>query len=227
MSVSVIPCDVVLFDMDGTLVDSTAVVERHWGRWAARRGVDLAALLAVAHGRPTIDTLRIVTPHLATAVEAANIDAEEARDTDGLRPVHGAPELLSSLPPRRWAVVTSADRPLAIARLTATGLPVPEVLVTPSDVDRGKPDPAAYVYAARRLSANPEHSIVLEDTPVGIAAGRAAGAIVIGITTTFPALDGCDYCVRDLRDIRAGQNGGNRIQLHVSGLRETDRPAQK
>ena len=220
MRPSIVDCDAVLFDMDGTLVDSTAVVERVWAQWAARHGIDLAAILAVAHGRPTIDTLRIVAPHLARADEAARIDAEEALDTNGLQPVPGASELLASMPTERWAVVTSADRQLAMSRLTAAGLPVPEVLVTVEDVERGKPDPAAYLHAARRLLAHPERSVVLEDTPVGIQAGRAAGATVIGLTTTFRTLDGCHYCVRDLCAIRAVRNGGRRLQLHVDALGE-------
>jgi sugar-phosphatase len=215
VAIATVECDVVLCDMDGTLVDSTAIVERHWARWAERRGVDVAAILAVSHGRPTIDTLRIVAPHLATAEEAARIDAEEARDTDGLRAVDGARELLASLSLAEWAVVTSADRQLAVTRLTAAGLPVPDVLVTVEDVARGKPDPAGYLHAARRLSAEPERSVVLEDTPVGIQAGRAAGATVIGVTTTFPMLDDCDYCIADLSAIRVvrGHHGAIRLQV--------------
>jgi mannitol-1-/sugar-/sorbitol-6-phosphatase len=219
MATAIVDCDAILFDMDGTLVDSREVVERQWTRWAARRRVDIAAILAVCHGRPTIDTIRMVAPHLATAAEAATIDAAEALDTDGLRPVRGAPELLASLQHARWAVVTSADRQLATARLKAVGLEVPAVLVTVDDVDRGKPDPAAYVHAARQLSVDPERAIVMEDTPVGIQSGRAAGATVIGVMTTFPALEGCDYCVTDLSAIRAVRNGDGSVQLHVSGSR--------
>jgi len=215
VGIAIVECDAVLCDMDGTLVDSTAIVERHWTRWATRHGIDAAAILAVSHGRPTIDTLRIVAPHLATVEEAARIDAEEARDTDGLRPVEGARELLASLSPTEWAVVTSADRKLAITRLTAAGLPVPGVLVTVEDIPRGKPDPAAYLRAAQRLSVRPEQSVVLEDTPVGVQAGRGAGATVIGVTTTFPALDDCAYCIADLRAMRAHRSAAAGITLHI------------
>ncbi len=103
--------------MDGTLVDSTEVVERHWGIWAARHGIDLAEVLRVSHGRPTLETLRLVAPHLATVEEAATLDAGEAGDSEGLRQVRGAAELLASLPLDRWAVVTSAGRALATRRL--------------------------------------------------------------------------------------------------------------
>jgi len=211
-----IACDAVLFDMDGTLVDSTAVVERHWGAWAARHAIDLAELLRVSHGRPTIETLRLVAPHLATIEEAARLDADEAGDSDGLRPVEGARELVASLPPDRWAVVTSAGRALATRRLDAALLPVPDVLVTPDDVPFGKPNPMGYVEAARRLGAAPWRSIVLEDAPVGIQAGRAAGAIVIGVTTTFPTLPGCDYVIPDLRALRLIESTSSGLRIAVS-----------
>jgi mannitol-1-/sugar-/sorbitol-6-phosphatase len=114
---ALIVCDALLFDMDGTLVDSTTVVERHWAAWAAPRGIDIAEILRVSHGRPTIETLRLVAPHLATVEEAARLDAGEARDSDGLRPVAGAQALVASLAPEQWAVVTSAGRALATRRL--------------------------------------------------------------------------------------------------------------
>jgi len=211
-----IACDAVLFDMDGTLVDSTAVVERHWGAWAARHAIDLAELLRVSHGRPTIETLRLVAPHLATIEEAARLDADEAGDSDGLRPVVGARELVASLPPDRWAVVTSAGRALATRRLDAALLPVPDVLVTPDDVPHGKPNPMGYLEAARRLGAAPSRSIVLEDAPVGIQAGRAAGAIVIGVTTTFPTLPDCDYVIPDLRALRLIESTSSGLRIAVS-----------
>jgi sugar-phosphatase len=208
-------CDAVLFDMDGTLVDSTEVVERQWAQWASRHRIDLATILAVCHGRPTIDTLRMVAPHLASAEEAAGIDAAEALDIDGLRPVRGAPELIASLPRGRWAIVTSADRKLAVSRLRAVGLEIPGVLVTVEDIARGKPDPAAYLGAAQRLGADPRRAVVLEDTPVGIQAGRAAGATVIGVTTTYRTLDDCHLCVADLSAIRAAENNGT-ILLRIT-----------
>ena len=72
----------------------------------------------------------------------------------------------------------------ALARLGAAGLPVPEVLVTPERLSRGKPDPEGYLLAARELGAAPSECVVLEDAPAGIEAGRAAGMHVVGITTT-------------------------------------------
>jgi mannitol-1-/sugar-/sorbitol-6-phosphatase len=222
----IVECDVVLFDMDGTLVDSTAVVERTWTRWASRLGIDVADVLAVSHGRPSLDTLRLVAPHLATPEEAARIDAAEACDSDDLRPIPGARELLSSLPRTRWAVVTSADRQLAASRLSAAGLPLPEVLVSVEDLPRGKPDPSPYLHAARLLSSTADRAIVLEDTPVGVQAGRAAGATVIGLTTTFTALDGCDYTVPDLRAVRVLEVREGRVRLEVVAAMEQCLPSR-
>jgi sugar-phosphatase len=205
---SIVTCEAVLFDMDGTLVDSTAAVERQWARWAGRRGVSLEAILAVSHGRPTIETLRLVAPQWATAEEAAALDLAEAHDDhDGLRPVAGARELAAALPAGRWGVVTSAGRNLAVSRLTAAGLPVPPVLVTSDDVSPGKPHPAGYLEAARRLSMRPEWCVVFEDAPVGVLAGVAAGATVIGLTTTFAALEDCAHCVADLAAVRLVEGG--------------------
>jgi mannitol-1-/sugar-/sorbitol-6-phosphatase len=214
---AVIACDALLFDMDGTLVDSTAVVERHWAAWASRNGLDLAEILRVSHGRPTIETLRLIAPQLATVEEAARLDAEEAGDSDGLRAVVGARELLASLPSDRWAVVTSAGRALATRRLRTALVPVPNVLVTPDDVLLGKPNPMGYVEAARRLGAAISRSIVIEDAPVGIEAGRAAGAIVIGVTTTFPTLPGCDYVIRNLRALRLIASTASGLRVEVNG----------
>jgi mannitol-1-/sugar-/sorbitol-6-phosphatase len=118
---AILTCQAVLFDMDGTLVDSTAVVERQWGRWAARRGLSLEAVLALSHGRPTLETLSLVAPQWATREEAAGVEATEAGDDEGLVAVTGARELTSVLPASAWAVVTSAGRALAIARLDGGG----------------------------------------------------------------------------------------------------------
>ena len=111
--------------MDGTLVDSHVVVERHWRRFAARHGLDVAPFLQTAHGRRSSDVIRELAPHLDAAAEAAELDAAEETDLDGLEAVAGAAELLAALPGGTVAVVTSAHRSLATSRLAAVGLPVP------------------------------------------------------------------------------------------------------
>lgn len=97
-------CDAVLFDLDGVLVDSAVCVERHWRRWAAEHDLDQDAIMRVAHGRPTVETIRLVAPHLPAKEEAARLDAGQAFDTDGVLAVKGAVELVRSLPPNAWAI---------------------------------------------------------------------------------------------------------------------------
>ena len=193
----------VLADMDGTRVASTAVVVRHWRLFGARHGLDPEPFIVAGHGRRTSDTLSELAPGLDAHAEAAAIDAGEEADLDGLVAVPGAAELVAALPSAAWAVVTSAHRSLAIARLTAVGLPVPDVLVCGDEVSRGKPDPEGYLRAAALLGLDPGGCVVLEDVPAGIAAGRAAGALVVAVATTFPLADlrGADAVVADLRDL--------------------------
>lgn len=182
-------CSAFLFDLDGVLVDSRAVVERVCHAWAARLGIDPAALLRVAHGRRTRDTVRIVAPHVDPEREVAWIDNEELLDTEGLIEVPGVRRFVTSLPARSWAVVTSCGRELARLRLTSVGLPVPDVLVTSEDVANGKPAPDGYRLGAKRLGVDPSTCVVFEDAPPGIAAGRAAGARVVALRTTHPDAD--------------------------------------
>jgi mannitol-1-/sugar-/sorbitol-6-phosphatase len=200
----ILDCDAVLFDMDGTLVDSRALVERMWLRWAARRGISPDAILAVAHGRRTLETMQIVAPQFATPDEAARLDREEeeeARAHGGETAVPGAALLLDAIPSDRWAIVTSAVADIARRRVAGVGLPVPSVLVGAEDVLAGKPDPEGYTRAANALGFNPARCVVVEDTSAGVQAGDAAGARVIGVLTTYPRLDGCAATVPDLRSI--------------------------
>jgi sugar-phosphatase len=203
MSVTVFDCDAVLFDMDGTLVDSREIVERMWRLWATEHGLPIAEVLALAHGRRTLETMQLLAPHLATPEEAARLDALEAEQEGGERAIPGASVLLLALPAHRWAVVTSAGRHLALRRLAHVGLQAPGVLVSADDVVTGKPSPEGYRQAAERLGVDTRRSVVIEDTPAGVEAGRSAGARVIGLTTTYPALPECEALVTDLHSIRA------------------------
>ena len=180
-------CDAVLFDLDGVLVDSTPSVERVWREWANLHGLDVADILAVAHGRRTAETISLVAPHLDAAAEAKRLETREIEDTAAVLPIEGAAALLETLPSERWAVVTSGTRALAHARLRACGLPIPQTFVGAEDVQRGKPDPECYLRGARLLGVRPDRCVVVEDAPSGVAAGRAAGATVIAVTTTHRA----------------------------------------
>lgn len=173
----------LLFDMDGTLVDSTALVESTWAAFSGRHALDLAEVLAFAHGRPTRETVhRFVADAPLAASETRRLVAHEESETTGITAVPGAAALLAALPPGSWAVVTSASRRLAEVRLGAAGLPVPELLVSADDVTRGKPDPQGYLLAAQRLGRKPQETVVFEDSPAGIRAALASGAhtVVIG-----------------------------------------------
>jgi sugar-phosphatase len=202
MTPAAFECDAVLFDMDGTLVDSRYIVERMWTIWATEHGISVEDALHVAHGRRTLETMRMLAPHLATPEEAARLDALEEKQEGGETAIPGALNLLATLPPDRWAVVTSAPHELAWRRIVGVGLPGPQVLVGADDVAEGKPSPLGYLQAAERLGVDPRRCVVLEDTPAGVEAGRAAGAKVIGLLTTYSTLPTCDAVVSDLRAVR-------------------------
>jgi sugar-phosphatase len=200
-----------LFDMDGTLVDSGAVVERVWGAWARSQGLDPVGLMPVAHGRRAIETIRMFgTSMTDPEEEARKLEEAERHDVEGLVPIAGAFELLDSLPPDCWALVTSADAALARTRLAACGLPVPRVFITAESVERGKPDPRCYLLGARGLGIDPRDCIVFEDADAGLAAGRASGAQVVAVASTQSA-EGLDrkgeLWVPDLSGLRVRRTG--------------------
>ena len=179
-----VTCKAILFDLDGVLVDSRRCIELAWERWAAGRGMDPAAVLRVAHGRRTTETIREIAPHLDVASEVRILEEIETGETHGLNIVPGALELLQLLPPDRWAIVTSGSQKVASTRIRYCGLPFPAVFVTADDVREGKPSPEGYLKAAAGLSASPEECVVIEDTPAGIQAGIAAGMRTVGILGT-------------------------------------------
>lgn len=204
--------------MDGVLLDSRPVVERTWRRWAARHGLDADALLAVAHGRRSRETIGEQAPHLDLAREVAWLDAAELADIAGIVPIPGAAPLIAALPPGSWAVYTSCGRELARRRLACTGLPEPRVLIASEDVARGKPAPDGWLLAASRLGVATADCLVVEDAPPGIAAALAAGARVLAVTTTHPAarLGGAARIVTNLTDVTPVLSDGALAGLTVA-----------
>lgn len=174
-----------LFDMDGTIMNSTVSAERVWGAWAARQGLDVEKFLPTMHGARGIDTIRNLNlPGIDPAAEAAAIEKAEIEDVAGVMAISGAIDFLASLPLDRWAIVTSSPIALAKARLAEAGIMMPRFIVTAEDVKVGKPNPQCYILGAERLGVNTADCLVFEDVPAGIKAGEAAGSDIMVITAT-------------------------------------------
>ncbi|MBN6190434.1 MULTISPECIES: HAD-IA family hydrolase [Microbacterium] len=173
-----------LLDMDGTLVDSTAVVERLWLAWAEPHGLDPETVLRVVHGRQGHQSMAILLPerdHAINLHENEIMLATEAGDVDGVVGIAGADRLLAALETVPHAIVTSANVALMTARMQAAGLTVPELAVTAENVSASKPDPEGFLLAARMLGVAPAECVVFEDSGAGIQAGLAAGMRVVGV----------------------------------------------
>lgn len=199
----------VLFDLDGTLVDSTAAVLRSWLAWAAERGIEPARLQGY-HGVPARAIVSDLVPAAEVEPATARITELELLDVRGITVLPGAAEALLALPAGRAAIVTSCTSPLAAARVGATRLEAPDVLVTADDVERGKPDPEPYLLGASRLGVAPDECLVVEDAPSGLAAARAAGMATLAVTTTTAReLLAADAVVGTLADVllTAGPDG--------------------
>jgi sugar-phosphatase len=177
----------ILFDMDGVLIDSAPAVERVWRRWALDHRFDPDVVIEQAHGRRSLETIRAVAPHMDADRENLRVEQMEIDDKEGVTALPGAAELLRSLPAEKFAIVTSATRPLATARLGYAGLPVPKHLITADDVKDGKPLPEPYLKGAALLHISPANCLVFEDTPAGIVSAHAAGMRVIALGNTYPA----------------------------------------
>jgi sugar-phosphatase len=195
----------VLFDLDGVLVESREATERVWMRWARANGIGEDELRSAMHGVRSVEVVRALRPDSDFVAEAEAIERRQAEDVAGLRAIRGAAEALTALREDRVAVVTSATRELAAARLGAVGIAPPAVMVNAEDVSRGKPDPEGYLAAARRLGVDPAEALVVEDAPPGIEAGRAAGAATVGVTSTHPAeeLAAADVVISTLEELPA------------------------
>ncbi len=179
-----IRCRALLFDMDGVLVDSTPAVARVWTAWATERGLEPDDVVRRAHGRPSIATIRELLPNGDHHAEDQAVEKAEIEDLQDIVALPGTKQLLSQLPAERFAVVTSATRPLAVARIQAAGFAVPKYLVTASDIQHGKPHPEPYLRGASILGIAPADCVVIEDAPAGIQSGKAAGARVFALRTT-------------------------------------------
>ena len=212
-------CAALLFDLDGVLINSTPAVARVWRRWALDHGFNPEEVVARAHGRPSLTTVTEYLPNADHEAENREVERREIEDLEGVVPLPGALELLASLPPDRWTIVTSCTRPLAEVRIKAAGLPIPLRMITSNDITHGKPHPEPYLKAASLLGFPVADCIVVEDVPAGIKSGKAAGARVIAFTTTVAAPElrkaGADWILNNCSDIHllSRENG---LQLSLA-----------
>lgn len=203
--------DAVLSDMDGVLVDSGALYDRHWAAWAVRHGLDPALIVGRHHGRSAVLTISQVAPHLDAVAEARRYNETLAADVGpvGISVLPGAQAMAAALPADRWAVCTSATRVMAERLLAGIGLARPTVLVSIDDVARGKPAPDGYLRAAELLGRDPTRCLVIEDAPTGISAARAARAQVLAVRSTYGPehLAEADHLVGGLDDVAFSIDG--------------------
>jgi len=201
-----VQCGALLFDLDGVLIDSTPAVARVWRRWAIERGFHPEEVVARAHGRPSLATVREYLPNANHEAENREVERQEIADLEGVVPLPGALDLLASLPAPRWTIVTSCTRRLAEVRIKAAGLPLPVKMITSSDINHGKPHPEPYLKGASLLGFSAAECIVLEDVPAGVRAGKAAGAKVVAFPSTVSSRllqeAGADWVLRNCADVR-------------------------
>jgi sugar-phosphatase len=206
--------------MDGVLIDSTPAVARVWRSWALAHHFNPEEVVARAHGRPSIATVRDFLPNADHETENRIVEQMEIGDLAGVVPLPGSRELLNSLPADRWTIVTSSTRPLAEVRLRAAGLSIPKNLITSSDVVNGKPHPEPYLKAASVLGFAAAECVVVEDVPAGIRAGKAAGARVIAFPTTCKESDltaaRADWVVKNCSEISV-VNSQAGLTLNLAG----------
>jgi sugar-phosphatase len=209
-------CKAILFDLDGTLVESNSFIERLWQDWGRQHGIAPQYMSEVMHGRRAREIIHIVAPHLPIKEEAYAMETAEISNMEGMQAYRGARGLLDALPRKQWAIVTSGTLRVASARLNYAKLPTPEVFITADDVKAGKPAPDGYLLAAKRLNVSPADCVVVEDAPAGIQAGKAAGMKVIGIASSLQkeTLSQADIVVRELADIKL-QFTGNSIRIQI------------
>ncbi|PHQ50221.1 HAD family hydrolase [Streptomyces cinnamoneus] len=208
----------LLLDMDGTIVNSDAVVERCWRRWAEEHGLDADEALKVVHGRQGYATMAVLLPDRPMELnheDNRRMLAAETADMDGVVPVPGAPAFMAALAALPHALVTSADRKLAEARMGAAALPMPAVRVTAECVSASKPDPEGFLKGAAELGFAPEDCVVFEDSEAGIAAGKAAGMRVVGVGPRAAA-HAPDAHVMTLEQVRVEAGPDGAITLRIA-----------
>lgn len=207
----------ILFDMDGVLISSTGADERCWLRWAKHHHMEGTFSLQSTHGRRALDTLRTLRPDLDPVIEQRRLEDYDAEDHSGLIVLPGVEKLLASLPADRWTIVTSATTRLLEGRLGHAGLPIPAVLVPAEKVANGKPHPEPYLTGAKLLGFAPADCLVIEDSPAGVASGKAAGCRVLAVLSSHAQaeLNGADWFVASLAQIAATPQSDGTLSIRL------------
>ncbi|MFC7308535.1 HAD-IA family hydrolase [Streptomyces monticola] len=215
---TVLTARALLLDMDGTIVNSDAVVERCWRRWSERHGLDFDEVIKVVHGRQGYASMAVLLPERPMEenyAENREMLAQETADVEGVVPVGGAPAFMDAIRDLPHALVTSADLALATARMNAAELRMPLTRITAESVGASKPDPEGFLKGAAELGIDPADCVVFEDSGAGVAAGRAAGMRVIGVGPRAAAYAPTAH-VTDLSQVRVEAAGDGTLRLHIA-----------
>lgn len=181
-SLSSFPFRGLLFDLDGTLVNSLPAVDRAWRTWSIEFGLDPDVIVPQIHGRRAVDSIARLAPHLDQQAAFSRLEHLEATDTEGVVPMPGALEFIKQIQDIPWGIVTSGSRPIAYPRIKAGGIQPPDIFVTAEEISRGKPDPEAFLTGAARLGIPPSDIIAFEDTLAGVRSAKGAGMRVVGLS---------------------------------------------
>ncbi|MFI6942995.1 HAD-IA family hydrolase [Streptomyces sp. NPDC050418] len=216
---TVLTARALLLDMDGTIVNSDAVVERCWRRFADKHGLDFEKVISVVHGRQGYASMAVLLPERPMEenyAENREMLAAETADVEGVVPVGGAPAFMAALAELPHALVTSADVALATARMNAAALPMPAHRITAESVSASKPDPEGFLKGAGLLGVDPADCIVFEDSGAGIAAGKAAGMRVVGVGPRAAQYEPTVH-VMDLDELKVVAGADGSVELHLKG----------
>jgi len=205
-----VECNSIIFDMDGTLINTNECIENVWRKWGSKYNIEIKEIL---HGRTAIESLKILAPHLATEKMAMELENMVLDEIDNVKLIPGVKEFIAKLPENSWTIATSASKGLATANLKHVGIPIPAAMITAEKVSNGKPHPEAFIKAAELLNTTCDKCIVFEDSLSGVEAGCKSGATVIGLTTTHTEneLDLADYTIRNFNNITVN------IKENISG----------